>query len=291
MKISISRKGVDGGNGSGGGMASPILPCGCLCSIPIPSAHQEVKYADIKFGKHNLQQICKELKPSWSHEFAHLDPDLRYKALEKRPENWRAAFGQSGAAAGLLINQSVGDGSLFVFFGWFRRTKKGVNGKLAFDRTDVNGRHIVWGWLEVGRVWEVVVPPPDDLRFLDDHPHVKFSEVQGPRNTVYVSSESGLKAGVFSTEKEGVVLTKEGGGNRSLWSLPEEFESLFLTRDLSYHHDKARWAREGKRILLQTVAVGQEFVFDGDLHSEARKYFVDRIEAALAKPNQCSHDF
>jgi hypothetical protein len=160
-------------------------------------------------------------------EFAHLDPDLRSKALEKRPENWRAAFGQSGSAAGLLINQSVGDGALFIFFGWFRRTVK-VNGKLAFDRTDVNGRHIVWGWLEVGKVWKVVVPPPNDLRFLDDHPHVKFSEAQGPRNTVYVSSESGLKAGVFSTESESVVLTKEGEGGRSVWLLPEEFESLFL---------------------------------------------------------------
>lgn len=125
---------------------------------------------------------------------------------------------KSGSAAGLLINQSVGDGALLICFGWFRKTIK-VNGKLAFDRTDVNGRHIVWGWLEVGKVWKVVVPPPEDLRFLGDHPHVKFSEAQGPRNTVYVSSQSGLKAGAFSTESESVVLTKEGGG-RSVWLLP-----------------------------------------------------------------------
>src|SRR5437868_5042882 len=110
VKIVISRKGVDS---ESGGMASPILPCGCLCSIPIPSTLAEVRYADIKFGKHTLQQISNELNPSWSsHEFAHLDPDLRSKALEKRPENWRAAFGQSGSAAGLLINQSVGDGGV-----------------------------------------------------------------------------------------------------------------------------------------------------------------------------------
>ena len=41
-------------------------------------------------------------------------------------------------------------------------------------------------------------------------------------------------------------------------------ESLFLERDLSYHGDEVRWKREGKRIGLQTVGRGQEFVFDGN---------------------------
>ena len=253
MKIVISRKGVDS---ESGGMASPILPCGCLCSIPIPSTLPEVRYADIKFGKHTLQQICNELKPRYSHGIAHLDPDLRPEALASRPKDWRPAFGQSGAAATHLSYKGIDAGDLFIFFGWFRRTKVKPNGKLTFDPANVHGRHIVWGWLEVGKAWKVVVPPPDDLRFLDDHPHVKFSEAQGPRNTVYVSSESGLKAGAFSTESESVVLTKEGGGGRSVWLLPEGFESLFLKRDLSYHPDESRWRREGKRIALQTVGAG-----------------------------------
>jgi hypothetical protein len=266
MKIVISRKGVDS---ESGGMASPILPCGCLCSIPIPSTLQEVRYADIRFGKYTLQQICKELKQSWSHEFAHLDPDLRLEALEaSRPLGWRAAFGQSGAAAGLLINQSVGDGALFIFFSWFRRTIK-INDKLAFDPSDVHGRHIVYGWLEVGKLVDKL-PLPDDLLFLRDHPHVSFFEAQGSRNTVYVSSQSGLKAGVFPTEFEGVVLTKEGEC-RSRWLLAEEFESLFLDRGLSYHPDEARWRREGKRIALQTVGRGQEFVLDGKRHPAVYK--------------------
>ena len=85
----------------------------------------------------------------------------------------------------------MGVGDLFIFFGWFKRTIK-VNGKLAFDRTDV---------------------------------------IERPPNRVYVASESGLKAGVFSTESESVVLTKEGGGLRSQWLLDEAFESLFLERD------------------------------------------------------------
>ena len=108
MKIVISRKGVDSSERSD--MASPILPCGCLCSIPIPSTQPEVRYADIKFGKHTLQQVCNELNPSWSsHEFAHLDPDLRSKALEKRPENWRPAFGRAQGSARRVSSLGVED--------------------------------------------------------------------------------------------------------------------------------------------------------------------------------------
>jgi len=109
-----------------------------------------------------------------------------------------------------------------------------------------------------------------------------------------VSSESGLKAGVFSTESAGVVLTKEGGGNRSLWSLPEEFESRYPERGLthlSHHRKEKRWSREGKRIALQTVGRGQEFVLDGERHPSVTKYFVDRIKAASSTKQSCSHEF
>jgi Nucleotide modification associated domain 3 len=118
---------------------------------------------------------------------------------------------------------------------------------------------------------------------------VSFFEEQGRRNRIYVSSQSGLKAGVFPTELEGVVLTKEGEC-RSRWLLAEEFESLFLDRGLSYHPDEARWRREGKRIALQTVGRGQEFVLDGKRHPAVHKYFVDRIKAA-SSTKQCSHEF
>jgi hypothetical protein len=119
VKVVISRKGVDSGKTSGG-MASPILPCGCLCSIPIPYTPSDTRYADIWFGKRTLQQICNELNPRHSHEFAHLDPDLRPEALASRPKDWRPAFGQSGAAEGHLTNEGIGAGDLFIFFGWFR---------------------------------------------------------------------------------------------------------------------------------------------------------------------------
>lgn len=66
--------------------------------------------------------MVRELNPDWTNKLAHLDPDLRRDALPTRPNGWRPAFGQSGAAAGHLFNQEVGIGDLFMFFGWFRKT-------------------------------------------------------------------------------------------------------------------------------------------------------------------------
>jgi Nucleotide modification associated domain 3 len=277
MKIILSRKGIDSGALSGK-MASPILPCGCLCSVPIPY-RCGISYSDIHFGTRSFQQIIAELNPRWSNRLAHLDPDLRHGAVTSRLSGWRPAFGQSGAAVGHLINQGVGVGDLFVFFGWFRRTIE-QNGNLMFDPRDVHGRHIVFGWLEVGHVIESL-PLPKGLLSLSDHPHVKFFEEEDRPNRIYVSSLSGLKAGTFQTEREGIVLTRNGG-KRSKWLLPDVFESLFLKRDLSYHGNEERWDREGDMIALQSVSRGQEFVLDGEHHPKIRDYFVSRIRSASA---------
>jgi hypothetical protein len=284
MKIILSRKGIDSGALSGK-MASPILPCGCLCSIPIPY-RCGIAYSDVHFGNRSVRQIIGELNPRWSNELAHLDPDLRRDAMTSRPSGWRPAFGQSGAAAGHLINQGVGVGDLFIFFGWFRRTLE-HNGKLKFDPHDSHGRHIVYGWLQVGEIIENLPLPPNFL-FLKGHPHVRFFKNEVHPNKIYVSSQSGLKAGVFPTELQTVVLTKEGG-LRSRWLLPEAFESLFLERDLSYHGKETRWDKEGTGFGLQAVSRGEEFVLDGRRHPAVYKYFVDRIKANSAKIHRCSH--
>lgn len=203
MKIILSRKGIDSGALSGK-MASPILPCGCLCSIPIPF-RCGISYSDVHFGTRSFQEIIGELNPRWSNRLAHLDPDLRRDAVTSRPSGWRPGFGQIGAAVGHLINQGGGVGDLFVFFGWFRRTIE-QNGKLTFDAQDVHGCHIVFGWLEVGHVIDAL-PLPKVLHSLSDHPHVQFFEDEVYANRIYVSSLSGLKAGTFQTEREGIVLT------------------------------------------------------------------------------------
>lgn len=286
MKVILSRKGIDSGALSGK-MASPILPCGCLCSIPIPY-RCGIPYSAIRFGTRPVQQIVKELDRSWSNKTAHLDPDLRYDAVPQRPKEWRPAFGQAGAAAGHLINQEVGKDDLFIFFGWFRRTVL-EKGELRFDPSDIHGRHIVYGWLQVGEVVKNL-PLPRHLMFLRPHPHVQFFTEEVSPNRIYVSSQSGLKAGIFSTESGAMVLTKNGG-RRSRWLLPEAFESLFLERDLSYHGKETRWEREGAEISLQTVNRGQEFVLDGTRHPKVVSYFVNRIKSAAKGSNNCAHSY
>jgi len=283
MKIILSRKGTDS---SSGGMPSPILPCQCLCSIPIPYEPPAVRYSHIRFGKRTLQEICGELNEKWSHEWAHLDPDLRCDALTNRPTNWRPAFGQVAAAASHLVKKRVDAGDLFIFFGWFRKTRMS-HGRLAFDCSD-RGRHIVFGWLEVGEVVDRLPLRPDQS-FLSKHPHVDLFS-PNRLNRIYVSSETGLKAGVFATESEGMVLTREGESRRSHWLLPQAFESLRLKCDLTYHRNPERWRRECQGIALQSATRGQEFVFDGDRHPEAKEYLVKKIEAVLSNtPRQCSH--
>ena len=137
----------------------------------------------------------------------------------------------------------------------------------------------MYGWLEVGEVIENL--PPPDLKFLRHHPHVPFAKEFTP-NRIYVSSSSGLKAGIFPPQCEAIVLTKDGG-RRSRWLLPEAFESLFLERDFSYHGKEARWKKEGTKISLKIVSRGQEFVLDGKRHPQVLSYFVGRIKDASGK--------
>lgn len=288
-KIVISRKGSDSGSG---GMASPILPCGCLCSIPIPYDQSTVRFSDIQFGKWTLQDICSQLNPHWKDGPAHLDPDLRFESLVRRPKGWRPAFGQSEISAAHLNKQHVREGDLFLFFGWFRRTKK-ENGKLTFDSGDNEGRHIVYGWLQIGAVHHINGQPlPNNLRFLASHPHIRFAEhfakKKNHTNQVYVSSDAGLGAGVFGMERADIVLTKPGY-KRSQWLLPKEFNSLRC--DLSYHHNPTRWAVEEGRVRLDIVHRGQEFVLDGELHPDVRQYFSELIRSASKTNSTCSHDF
>jgi hypothetical protein len=282
LKIIISRKGSDSKNG---GMASPILPCGCLCPIPIPYASGGLSYSKIWFGKQTLQEICTQLNPKREivNEVAHLDPDLRFESLEDRPDGWRPAFGQSGSSAGHFHKQGAGrEGDLFLYFGWFRGTTV-ENGKLAFSPNVVHGRHIIYGWLEVGKVFDVNKQQPSgDLLFLEHHAHVRFVRGKGPnfRNLIYVGSGTGLKAGLFTKYSDRLSLTsvEEPRCIRSKWEIPSIFEPLLSEGDLSHHRTlKGKLERRPDGIVFRSASIGQEFVFDGG---------VSRPKRPLCRPRQ-----
>lgn len=290
MKVILSRKGCDSGENSGQ-MASPILPCGCLCPIPIPYKRGGIPYSEIWFGDRTLQQICTELNDKWKGGLAHLDPDIRCDSLACRPAGWKAAFGQSSAAQGHLIKQNVGKGDLFVFFGWFRRTERSGK-RLKFVSGDP-GQHIVYGWLQAAEVVDVNESKrlPSDLLFLRDHPHVRFRNTERGRNTIYVSSRKGLGAGSFEKVSEELILTKQGSHIRSQWRLPSPaFQSVFEKQDLTYHSRNTRWSLTDGCIELIAVKRGQEFVFDGGRHPTAYEHYLRLINNESKKTHTCKHD-
>src|SRR6056297_354266 len=141
MKIILSRKGFDSTSGR---FASPILPDGRMISLPIPDSKSHIEYSDLKLDNKTYFDIINDLRGKKKVIVkCHLDPDL-YPDVIKRMKGWKPVFGQSGAAQKHLENQGVGAGDLF--FGWFRRTVY-KDEKLVFDKKDIEGRHIIYGYL------------------------------------------------------------------------------------------------------------------------------------------------
>ncbi len=279
-------------------MASPILPCGCLCPIPIPYKRGGISYSKIWFGKQTLQEICTQLNPkrNIADEVAHLDPDLRFESLEDRPNGWRPAFGQTGSAAGHLHRQGVEyERDLFLFFGWFRETTV-ENGQLEFSRKDVHGRHIIYGWLEVEEILDVKNQQPSgDLLFLDQHAHVRFVGVgEKGRNVIYVGSRMGLRAGLFKKYADRLSLTSVEVPRciRSKWKLPSIFEPLLLEGGLSYHRTlKGKLEKRPDGVVFRSASIGQEFVFDGAMYPGPKRHFIDLIKSAGNEKTSCQHSF
>ena len=123
MKVILSRKGFDSSNG---GIPSPILPDGTLLSLPIPAKVDTVTFDQLCYGGVSYASILSQLRgkeDKRNHFNCHLDPDIREDVYPENIANWQAAFGQIKSAQGVLKNQGVGEGDLFLFFGWFRQTE------------------------------------------------------------------------------------------------------------------------------------------------------------------------
>jgi len=281
MKIILSRKGFDS---TSGGCPSPILPEGTLLSLPIPDDITDIKYSDLEIGTKtyfevlvDLSKCCIQLEnekiPLISNPTCHFDPDIR-KTTCKRSSNWKGLFGQTGAAQTHLSNQGVSVGDIFLFFGWFRNTIN-QNGKLEYDPKDKHGRHIIYGFLEVGEI--IDLNKEDKLKnWMKYHPHNEYKKKGIKNNFLYVSSDhlslnNSLNGyGTFSYNEE-LVLTKENE-TRTKWNLPD----LFRDCSISYHK-KTNW-KEG---YFRSVSRGQEFVVSED--SKVTKWAKDLIENNIEK--------
>ncbi len=257
MKVILSRKGFDS---SYGGCPSPVLEDGTMVSMPIPDEGGNCRFDDIVLPNgRTYADTWKDLAPRVIHtDFCHLDPDIRKEARQVCPAGWRPAFGQRNAAEGHLENKEVGVGDLFLFFGLFRKARF-AGGRMAFVPGE-KPAHMIFGWLQIGEI----VRGRDVLRF-PWHPHADSEHVLGGgNNTIYAAADrlvigdadTGLPgAGMFPfSEKR--VLTVPGMSQVSRWKL----NGVFGKVPLSYHYDLSRVKDE----YFQSVAKGQEFVFDED---------------------------
>ena len=270
MKLILSRKGFDSANG---GCPSPILD-GRLCSLPIPDAGASTRYGEISsFKGSSIARIVEDLtRGRISHDDgAHLDPDLRRESIA-RAAGWRPIFGQAAAAQSHLSRHGIGRGDLFLFFGCFRCAEK-VGGAFRFVR-DAPKLHVIFGWLQVGKIARATNSLVAEIPWADGHPHLDAPD-RYKNNTLYFSSDRlssiGLKtsgAGTFDRIRPELILTKTDS-NCSVWQLPRWFAPNGRP-PLTYHGDPTRWTDCATSVQLQTVGKGQEFVLDVDQYPEAR---------------------
>lgn len=284
LRIILSRKGFDS---QWGGYASPILPDGRLISLPIPDRDSAVHYTDLllpPFGSY--LDVMRGLKETIRHgsdrripgagDVCHLDPDIRAEVLP-RHASWRPVFGQTGAAQKHLAHHDIGPDDLFLFFGWFRVTRL-KTGRVAFDHSDREGRHIIYGYLQIGEVVPLGpgVPAPD---WIGLHPHGSESRRMSKTNTLYIARQTlswdhtRPGAGVFAFD-ESLVLTRDGF-SRSRWALPESLRGIGLT-----FHTLQSWRND----CFQSAAIGQEFIFDDHPAAEMwAREIIDRNTGAGAR--------
>jgi len=266
MKAIFSRKGFDS---VCGGFPSPILPYGEMISLPIPSG-DSLRYSDLKIKNEiTYCELMKQLRlmiktnDEWhrinEETTCHLDPDIHENMIDRKP-GWRSCFGQSGSAQGHLKNQGVCKNDLFLFFGWFRKTKF-CNDKLEYDPLE-RGKHAIFGYFQIDEIVKVdrEYRVPDWMSY---HPHASESSKSNDSNTIYIArpklSWNSLLPGSGRFEfREDLVLTKQGH-SRSKWCLPD----CFSDAEISFHN-RDSW-KEG---YFQSASIGQEFVIKDNKNVE-----------------------
>jgi len=278
MKIIFSRKGFDS---QYGGVPSPILPDGTLLPLPIPSM-QGRPLRDIQSPAGPLHLLvsdltCGKIGPD---TLVHLDPDLQSPAIP-RLVGWQPSLGQVAAAQGHLARQGVGEGDLFLFFGWYRQAEV-IGGRWRYvpEAPDI---HSLFGWLQIAAVIDACAPDcAQRYPWLEDHPHIAFANTIGKSNTIYVGAESMLGgrsagAGVFAHWSERLQLTARGC-SRSRWRVPDWMDPATSGLKLSYHNAASRWSRLDSALHLQTVGKGQEFVVDTGNSAAAQDWLVTLMQ-------------
>lgn len=260
MKIILSRKGFDKGNGCG--VSPHIVEEGRLYSFPIPSKGNYYSYSDLRFSDElSCGSLMRQLgfTDKACTKSCHNDPDIR-KDLFYSPEPlWQPMLGQQGNPQKHLRKQNISEGDLFLFYGLFQDVKK-LNGRYCYISNNL--RHMIWGYLQVGRPPVHISGNPEGRL----HPHFYAGDLydQKDENTVYIAADHLSFAPKMSgfgvlPYHQGRVLSLNAGSVPEIYnvfSLPEFFFDIRMTGN----KQEDRWRREGDRCFLRAAYPGQEFV-------------------------------
>ena len=225
---------------------------GVPVSLPIPSGgFSQTTYGDLGLGE--LAAAASRRKFG-ADDLCHHDPMF--------PGDGTCLFGQCGAAQTHLVNQGVGMGDVFLFFGLYREEQSG------------KPHHRIFGFLEVA---EIV-----DLATCSDARRAELAAMGHPHAMGMHAKNDVIYCGPGSTANfvpNSLRLTVPSGPP-SLWHRPN-----WLKRGgLSYHDRADRWLPGGR---LRSVARGQEFVADVGKRRVPREW-LEGVLAQLGKPPKAS---
>lgn len=286
MKIILSRKGFDSSLGK---VASPILPSGRLCSLPIPAAEGQnaPRYQHILFDGCSLGKLVHDLTHGGISPGtpAHLDPDLNCASVPRLP-GWRGVFGQAGAAEKHLQNQGVGAGDIFLFYGWFRQVECS-NGRYRYV-PGAPDLHVIFAWLQI----EQRIPVAQRSRipaWACGHVHCRRPQPFA-LDSLYIATERltlpalpGISldqpgAGIFPRYHPMLCLTaQEPYESRRKWRLPSWMFPTAGRPALTYHADPRLWEQRADYVLLKSAGRGQEFVLDCDDNPQAAGWLANLV--------------
>jgi len=282
MKVIFSRKGCDS---TAGGSPNLIFPDGTLFSIPIPSAKDNFFYSDLPFRYEGepIQSILNDLSgKSICHNKRWIPCDYseqvqrcHYDPMPFQTDVFKGiALGQANRAESHLRKQGVGNGDIFLFYGWFKSIEK-QNGawRYAEGKPDI---HLIWSYMRVG---DCITLDSDEQRtealrkypFLARHPHLY--ERDGMKNRIYLSEQHQY----FPYDENHCLTDLQCYKGRSTWRLPSFFhqpQAFSFLKNFSLKNDD---------VVISYRGYGQEFVLNRDhvKSSEDRSLILDYVDSLI----------
>ena len=253
----------------------------------------KITYKDLWHGDTNIGKVVAKISPASANLRTALGSKVprplrsgyqSRSTYSPRKKGWRPLFGQSGASQGHLRQPEVCKSAICSYFldssGGLRKLLAGW----CFVK-DAPKLHVLWGWLQIGKIRKVDTLTKDELPWTCYHPHRHPSRGTDLTNTLYIAAcELNLGdgqivpgAGSFQQFHEQLLLTNPNGSGVTDWRLPRSFYPDNGKCPLTYHPKLHRWKHDDRYAYLQSASRGQEFVLDLDQYPGVMDWLVQSI--------------